>query len=141
MGGPGWDGIIDLADHVLVEVVGYQGAGDRRIGVAPVDGIPQADCPIRGNREGDERWSNGRARMMQASPYQPPDADQQKYYGQTLPAHGPLAIAVGEVEFGHGMILSENRSTYVAERRNEHFRLHHSWGACDRRGLPPPQFL
>lgn len=54
--------------------------------------------------------------MMQPSPYQPPTANDEQDYGQPLPAHGPLAVAVGEVEFGHGMILSEKRSTYVAER-------------------------
>lgn len=54
--------------------------------------------------------------MMKARPNQPSSANYQKYEGKTLPAHGPLAIAVGYVEFGHGMIVSENRSTYVTER-------------------------
>lgn len=54
--------------------------------------------------------------MMKPCPYQPPATNNEEYEGKALPAHGPLAIAVGEVEFGHGMIVSEKRSTYVAER-------------------------
>lgn len=54
--------------------------------------------------------------MVKSCPDKPAPADDQQSDRQTLPAHRPLAIAVGEVEFGHGMIVSDKRSGNDEER-------------------------
>lgn len=51
MGGSGGNGVIDLSDHVFVEIVGYERADDHGVGVSAVDRITKADSSIRGNRE------------------------------------------------------------------------------------------
>ena len=79
--------------------------------------------------------------MVKSCPREPTSSDYEQRERQALPAHGALAIAIGEVEFRHGMIVSEKWSSNVEERRNEYIGLNHGRTPHDCGGILAPKFL